>query len=91
MRSNALKVGEHDNVVIATQVISKGDPVVVHGEQLFKAAEAIAPGHKIALVPLAPGESVLRYGEPIVQVTQPIGQGGWVHVHNTQPILSDHS
>ena len=91
MRSNAIKVNTHDNVVIATKVINKDDPVVIHGEQLFKAAEAIAPGHKIALLPLAPGETVLRYGEPIVQVTQPIGQGNWVHVHNTQPILSNRS
>ena len=89
MKSNALKISEDDNVVIATQPISKGDDVVVNGERLFEVAEDIQAGHKIALVPLDAGENVIRYGEPIVQVTRAIGRGEWVHVHNTQPIAGD--
>ena len=89
MKSNALKANGNDSVAIATQLIRRGSPVIVNGERLFPAAEVIEPGHKVALVPLTPGERVLRYGEPIVQATRPISRGEWVHVHNTQPILGD--
>jgi hypothetical protein len=89
MKNTALKISENDNVVIATQPISKGDDVVVNGERLFEAAEDIQAGHKIALVPLDAGENVIRYGEPIVQATRAIGRSEWVHVHNTQPVPGD--
>ena len=89
MKSNALKVNQNDNVPVATELISKGSPVVVNGERLFDAAEDIEAGHKIALVSTASGERVFRYGEPIVEATQAIGQGEWVHVHNTRPIPPD--
>jgi len=75
VKNNALKVNEKDNVAIATQFILAGSQVIVDGEQLFTAAEDIQPGHKIALVPLQLGESVLRYGEPIVQTIRAMGQG----------------
>lgn len=89
MKSNALKINENDNVAIAAQLIGKGDEVVVNGERLFEATEDIELGHKVALVPLATGEKVFRYGEPIVRSTRAIGRGEWVHVHNTQPVPGD--
>lgn len=89
MKSNALKINEKDNVAVATQFIRKGTPVVVSSAKLFNAAEDIKVGHKTALVPIASGERVFRYGEPIVQATQDIAQGECVHVHNTKPILED--
>lgn len=89
MKSNALKINEKDNVAVAIQFIRKGTPVVVSGARLLNAAEDIKVGHKTALVPIASGERVFRYGEPIVQATQDIAQGECVHVHNTKPILED--
>jgi altronate hydrolase len=89
MRSNALRINEKDNIVIATQPIRKGHPVVVGGRKLFPTTEDIPPGHKIALVTLAKGRKILRYGEPIIRATRAIKKGEWVHVHNTQPILGD--
>jgi altronate hydrolase len=89
MKSNALKIDEHDNVVIATQPVAKGEAVIVSGERIFDAAEDVDAGHKIALKEILMGENVFRYGEPIVQATRPIKQGEWVHVHNTQPIPGD--
>ena len=89
MKNNALKIDENDNVAIATQSIMKGDQIVVSGESLCKAVEDVELGHKVALMPIAAGENVLRYGEPIVQATRDIGRGEWVHVHNTQPIPGD--
>ena len=86
MKSNAIKMDENDNVVIALQPIEKGSPVMVDEQQLLNTAEDIDLGHKIALAPIASGEKVFRYGEPIVEATRDIEQGEWVHVHNTQPI-----
>jgi len=89
MKSNALKVNQNDNVAVATEPIRKGSPVVVNGERLYDAAEDIGASHKIALAAIAAGEKVFRYGEPIVEATKAIGQGEWVHVHNTRPIPPD--
>ena len=89
MENNALKMNEDDNVVIAMQNIKKGSLVIINEQQLFNAAEDIDLGHKIALVPIASGEKVFRYGEPIVEATRDIKQAEWVHVHNTQPIPED--
>ena len=89
MRSNAIRVSEKDNVAVAIQAIEKDSPVVVNGEHLVDAAEDIPLGHKMALGPISQGQKVIRYSEPIVEATQDVGAGGWVHVHNTRPILSD--
>ncbi len=86
MENNALKMNENDNVVIATQPIKKGNPVIVEEQELLSAAEDIDLGHKIAVARIASGERVFRYGEPIVETTEKIEQGEWVHVHNTRPI-----
>jgi altronate hydrolase len=89
MKSNAIKISEDDNVVIATQPIGKGDDVVVNGQRLLEVADNIQAGHKIALVPLDAGQNVIRYGEPIVQATRAIAKSEWVHVHNTRPVPGD--
>ena len=89
MENNALKIHESDNVVIATQNVKKGGNVVVNGEPLCEALEDVEAGHKIALVALASGAEVYRYGEPIVETTRAIKRGEWIHVHNTQPIAGE--
>ena len=42
-------------------------------------AERVPQGHKLALVDLAEGDAVLRYGVPIGHALQPIAAGRWVH------------
>ena len=86
MKNNVIKISEKDNVAVALTPILKGSSVIVDGQTLFSATEDIQPGHKIALVPITTGDNVLRYGEAIVEAIRPIGQGEWVHVHNTRPI-----
>lgn len=89
MKNNGLRINEKDNVAIAMHDIKKAEAVVVDEEKLLEAAEDIEAGHKIALEPIASGEKVYRYGEPIVEATRAIKLGEWVHVHNTQPIPGD--
>ncbi|MFA5079704.1 MAG: UxaA family hydrolase [Dehalococcoidia bacterium] len=87
MENNALKINSADNVVVAIRNVKKGDPVVVAGETLFKAAQDVELGHKIAISLIKSGSRVIRYGEPILKATCDIQQGQWVHLHNTQPEL----
>ncbi|MBL7166494.1 MAG: UxaA family hydrolase [Dehalococcoidales bacterium] len=89
MKSNAIRVNAKDNVAVVVHPIKKGSPVVVDGQHLLDTVEDIPLGHKVALFALPRGVAVIRYSEPIVETTQDIPAGGWVHVHNTQPILSD--
>ncbi|WP_349360266.1 UxaA family hydrolase [Stappia sp.] len=39
-------------------------------------------GHKVALVDLAEGDTVIKYGEDIGRMTGPAPKGGHVHTHN---------
>jgi len=39
-------------------------------------------GHKVALKDLAPGDTVIKYGEDIGKVVAPIKTGEHVHIHN---------
>ena len=50
--------------------------------------ENIPAGHKIALAPIAAGEKVVKYGNPIGVATKDIGAGEWVHSHNLKTALS---
>ena len=88
MKSNAIKVSDKDNVAVATQIILKGSLMVVDGQELLSAIEDIPLGHKVALFPISKGKNVIRYSEPIVETIDEIPAGAWVHVHNTQPIMS---
>ena len=89
MKSNALKVNDKDNVAIVVQLIRENSPVIVNGERLFNAAADIKRIWGIGFAGVAAGENVVRYGEPIARPTCDIGQGEWVHVHNTQPVPGD--
>ena len=44
--------------------------------------EPIGSGHKAALVATAPGELVVKHGEPFGRATALIAPGQHVHVHN---------
>jgi (2R)-sulfolactate sulfo-lyase subunit alpha len=39
-------------------------------------------GHKIALRDLSPDDTVVKYGEDIGRIVEPVTKGGHVHVHN---------
>ncbi len=48
------------------------------------ALNEIALGHKIAMVDLNEGDTVLKYGHDIGKVVKPIKKGEHVHVHNVK-------
>ncbi|MFN0087524.1 MAG: UxaA family hydrolase [Blastocatellia bacterium] len=82
-----LQLNTKDNVGVVRTPITAGMEVVVNGEKVT-ARDTIAPGHKIALRPVAQDAVIHKYGETIGKATEPIEAGAWVHTHNVAPDFS---
>lgn len=87
MNSIGLKVHDQDNVAtVFCEGVTAGDEITVLDQagnrQTLSAAAAIPYGHKIAVSPIAPGESIRKYGEVIGTASATIAPGDYVHVHN---------
>ena len=82
-----LLLRQSDNVGVLRLPLNAGDVIEVGGRRI-EVHEAIAPGHKIALLPIAQGSPVIKYGEIIANATCDIAPGAWVHTHNTAPDFS---
>lgn len=83
MEYKAIKTSPGDNVAIAVQPIPKGKTVTIPDSGEVVANQEIPLGHKIALVPIAKGADIIRYGEAICTAAEDIKPGDWIHVHNT--------
>ena len=59
-----IRIHEMDNVAVATQPVAAGEAITV-GAFSLTAAQEIPAGHKIALMPIAEGENIIKYGFPI--------------------------
>jgi len=70
-----------DNIAIATTDLHVAEVVDLGGAPIEICGE-IPVGHKVAVVPLASGTDVIRYGEVIGMTTRDVGVGEHVHVHN---------
>ena len=71
-----------DNVAVVTAEVKPGDPVELDDGTKVRAAEAVPRGGKVALMPIAAGATVVRYGEIIGMATEDIAAGRHVHTHN---------
>ncbi len=69
---------------MALRPLAKGMRGEVAGVGELEVREAIPRGHKLAVVDVAGGELVRKYGEVIGVATCDIGRGSWVHSHNLQ-------
>ncbi|HJV68760.1 altronate dehydratase family protein [Ideonella sp.] len=74
----------NDNVAVARVALAEGGAVARPDGSALPVRAAIAAGHKIALRPIACGEVVLKYGQPIGVARVPIEPGEHVHVHNVE-------
>jgi hypothetical protein len=83
---SALVLESQDNVAIALSDLPAGAQVTVAGADgrtwVVAVLEDIAFGHKFALADLAQDAPVIKYGEEIGRMSQPVPRGGWIHVHN---------
>jgi altronate dehydratase len=77
----ALVISDRDNVATALESLDPGRRLELGGRTIV-VREPIPSGHKIALVDLAAGAAVIKYGSAIGLATAAIVQGTHVHTHN---------
>ncbi len=83
----ALQIHPSDTVAVALSPLGAGETVEL-GEKSVVLAQDVPAGHKFALRPIARGEAVLKYGQPIGKATADIPTGAHVHTHNLRTLLS---
>jgi altronate hydrolase len=83
----AVRIHPDDNVAVAVGQLHEGTEVAVDGARVTL-VEDVPAGHKLALVPLAPGDAVVKYGFVIGEATQAVPAGGWIHSQNLRTRLS---
>jgi altronate dehydratase small subunit len=77
----ALVISERDNVATALETLEPGRSLTL-GPIALTVQERIPHGHKVALVDIAAGQPVIKYGSPIGLAITDIQSGEHVHVHN---------
>ncbi|MGI4777863.1 MAG: UxaA family hydrolase [Janthinobacterium lividum] len=87
---SAIQLGAIDNVAVARHALEAGAALSVGGRDLV-VRQPIPSGHKVALAPIAVGQSVVKYGQNIGVATAEIGVGDHVHVHNVGMSESVHA
>jgi len=80
-RQELIRLDPSDTVAVCRVAVGAGQRVCFDGGELT-AHNAIPQGHKIALLPHAVGEEVIKYGHPIGVATAPVAAGQHVHTHN---------
>ena len=83
-----IKIHSLDNVAVALTDLAEGDVVTVDNQSVTL-RQAIVRGHKFALIPIAKGENVVKYGLPIGHALADIAPGEYIHSHNIRTNLSD--
>jgi len=82
-----IQINPRDNVAVCLEPMLKGEKITISGQEILL-NEEIPAGHKIALFPIAEGENVVKYGEPIGHATCSIETGSHLHSHNLKTNLS---
>jgi altronate dehydratase small subunit len=85
----AMMVNKKDNVATTLSDLVVGDQVTLMGTGnpgVITANQTVPFGHKIALIAIAEGGAIIKYGEVIGRATQRITQGNHVHIHNVESL-----
>jgi len=80
--TNLIVISPDDNVGVVIGGAAVGDDLVATDGRTIKAATEIPGNHKVALVDIAQGDRVVKYGEVIGVATEDIKIGAWIHTHN---------
>lgn len=81
-----VQVHPADTVAVAVAALPAGAAVRC-GAHALSLREDVPRGHKVALVPIAAGAPVVRYGHALGIATEAIAPGAWVHTHNVRTAL----
>lgn len=80
------RIHPDDTVAVALRDLQPGENVQVGGREIV-VREEIGTGHKLALSDMAPGHSVIKYGNVIGSAATNIRSGEKVHTHNMKTNL----
>ncbi|MCC6790888.1 MAG: altronate dehydratase, partial [Thermomicrobiales bacterium] len=78
----AVRLSAGDHVAIAKQSLLPGTILIMEDGSELRVAQMVPVGHKVAIVPVADGDPVVRYGQQIGFATQEIKPGQHVHTQN---------
>ncbi len=78
----AIQLHPSDSVVVALRNIAAGEPLDETSLPGLCARQHVPQGHKLALVALASGDPVRKFGQVIGLASAPILPGEHVHLHN---------
>lgn len=93
MNINAILLDEKDNVVTCVREIKAGEEVSYltgEGRASLTAREDIPYCHKLALTDLTEGDQVIKYGEMIGRLSQPVAAGCWINENNLYSVPRDY-
>ena len=79
--NSAIHLHPTDNIAVARVPLPEGQTVRVDGVEV-RTRSAVPAGHKVALRAIAPGETIVRYGQIMGRAKQRINPGDHVHTHN---------
>ncbi|WP_226779965.1 UxaA family hydrolase [Oceaniglobus trochenteri] len=82
MTISAMQLHPDDTVACLLRDHRAGAPAQLVSGATPVLTSDVALGHKIALVPIAKGEAVVKYGAVIGHATADIAPGDHVHLHN---------
>jgi altronate dehydratase len=82
LRATMVVLDPADNVAIALTDVAAGEAARTLDGRSLEAGEPIPQGHKIALVDIAAGAEIVRFGMPVGVARTSILKGRLAHVHN---------
>jgi hypothetical protein len=91
--TRCFQIDHDDNVATLLDQASPGVATIV-GKQAGSTViilEAVAAGHKVALVNIAVDDPIIKYGVVIGIATALITTGSWVHLHNCRSRADERS
>ncbi|PSR22529.1 MAG: fumarylacetoacetate hydrolase [Sulfobacillus acidophilus] len=78
-----VRIDPRDTVAVSLGSLEPGHWI---NEYNVTVRDPIPFGHKVALVPMAVGDAVVKYGEQIGVASRPIAAGDHVHTHNVESV-----
>ena len=76
-----IQLADSDNVAVAVEGLESGTAASL-GKRSLMPVDAVPAGHKVAMVAIANGQPIVKYGQPIAVATSDIAAGQHVHTHN---------
>ena len=80
-----IKIHPADNVAVALRDLTANEPT----EAQIPLRQDVVRGHKFALLPIAAGQNIIKYGLPIGHALVDIAAGEHIHSQNAKTNLSD--